>query len=303
MPPPVASVSGGAMTGTCGAGATSGTARRRGQPGRQRQHRQGGKAAGRARERPAGGDAALLVARAERPARPREQHLDRSRRDLQAPGHLGERKPVHVLEQERGALPRGQIADGRFEESLQLGLLEEVVRRHDLAPGRRHQRSPRRAAEVVVAPVERQPVEPGTQADLAVPGEPFERADEHVLGDVLRVGRVPDDAQGEAVDACRVPLMQAANAAGVPRRNPSTIRASLDPRSSSCRAVLQTLPTTLPSPLRRGRRPTTRLDSTPPAAQTLTPATAPGLHPLGFAVPTRSSLRTIEQYADPGRDQ
>ena len=122
MPLPAASVSGGhsaAIGGRCTAGtcATGASGSRRGEAGRQRQQRQHGEAAGGARQRPPGGSAALLEPRPEGPSRPGEQHLHRSGRDLQARRDLHEREAVDVLEQERGALTRGQIADGRFEES------------------------------------------------------------------------------------------------------------------------------------------------------------------------------------------
>ncbi len=212
MPLPAAAARGGphAATGgtTSDAGGSDQRRRRQRQPRRQGQERQRDEAAGGARQRPSDGGATLLVSGPEGPARPGQQHLDRPGRETQTVGHLHQRQAVDVFEEKSGALPSGQVADRGLEQPLQLGLLVGIQGRGHLAALRGERRPAGGGAQVVVAAIECEPVEPGSQHDVTVPRKALVDTQEDVLRDVLRVGGVPHDPEREVVDAGCILLLE-----------------------------------------------------------------------------------------------
>ena len=135
---------------------------------------------------------------------------DRGRlgRRAQREGDLTRRQPVDFAQQERGALRRRQPVQRRLDGVDEFGLLEAVHRARALGVfAGRPWPSPQRA-QVVVAGVDGDAVQPGALVQLARLAQTFERLEQHFLGDVARVLAVAHEADGEVVDAERVLAVQ-----------------------------------------------------------------------------------------------
>ena len=136
---------------------------------------------------------------------------------------------MDVLEQQGRLLARAQRLERTLEQGAELGLLERVaggghVERVVLGVGGP---PPGGRPQVVVAAVQGDAVQPGSQPHLAVARQPLVGADEHVVGDVLGVLAVVDHAQGEVVDADRVAgRCRRASESGARRRRSASRRSS-----------------------------------------------------------------------------
>jgi hypothetical protein len=145
----------------------------------------------------------------QRTPRSKDERLHRAHRHAEHLGYLGVRAPLDLAQDDRRALVEGEVAE-RAPDVLRPGpvvLVDEgvgdVVVELDLL------RAPRAGAEPLQADVVRdrdQPVE-GRARVLAALERP-EGVHEGRLGDVLRIGRVPDHAVRVAVHVRRMPLVE-----------------------------------------------------------------------------------------------
>ncbi len=174
-----------------------------------KRQRQNGARSGRRRQGAALGSTSRLEARPKRPAGACQQHLDRPGGDVEAVRHLDQSEAVHVLQQHGGALSSGQITQGGLKDPVELRLLERVLPAREVRSGGKRCRAPRHGAQMVVAAVHRESIEPRPQHHLALLRHALIGSDQHVLGDVLGVGHMLDQAERQAVDAGRVLLVQA----------------------------------------------------------------------------------------------